>query len=1004
MVVVRGDGSFTGAVRKALEYAQNRGLDLSGVEVEVVADPSIKDFGAYAEHLGGLRFRIRYHPRYANDVVLAAHEAGHVAYWAWATKTGMTHFFSNPDVIEPLAEAFGAVLARQVFGAPVTFKGAPANLTQVLPQRATYVTFTVGGKPTAVKVPEWDDYTSRYRAGILLSPYFHNMTNWGHVFGNFTAMPGDVFETVHKAWKSGAVEVVPDWGAVWRTTPTWSWTSAADSTSTQTQQKPSDTSVQTTTTMPQINNDTQKNGLIMTSPQVGDVQKAVVHAQPSSDVLLQSSNVQPPRYFSSDVTPSSVFPEWNSYIHGRRVLVVFRNWPYLDTLTLKETRKDVVVGVGVASENKLRFEGKVPVPRVVDPNAWIELVDEKTGKVLARLKSDELYRLTSEGAPVTLYWSHVATEEKWPGWERFVERARELNEKLGTWRPSSIIATQLPEGGQYTAAITPYGTVVKVSNAPTEYIPPKVPEDVREQFEYLLSELKKLGGNVKLKNVDEVHDKFIQLRDKALDIAHVYPQLIDEANSAVGEVGLKVRETYDRLYNALAKAAGRDSFWRGDGDVKTPIGLYKYDQTTGAFLLTLYDGPVAENIVGYIKEDGAPVVVKKTQNMSEAEEEYGRLLQKPQTAGGFIPPPAPVVQDQPRPPSPLDILTLTKMHTIGPVPQTAKLFPQKPEYDVLTKIPVLGSLLQTDGLLLRSDSSKTADISSSEPAPTAKTQPTPTQSTAQPNNRQRDFLWPVYSAVDFLTNALKTGAGIKLTAFGVTALGAAKPSPSGGQRFAVTTPIIESESEAVRNKRHGGEFVQSPFSRQQQKADESVSINVRPPDYVLAENKERRSLMRPSDYVLIETKARSSQISASGSGFVQSSASSQQKASELVLMRPPDYVLIEKSKPSEKSTYMSPQPAGDSEFVRRSSTHRQAAGVRSPDYVFAEQEVRRSEETRNSAKTSLGYRPADYIANQQFGSSEHSTRPPNIQLAETPQAQDDTEANRYRGKPVAVPI
>ena len=1001
MIAVKGEGPFAETVRKALGYAQSRGVDLSGVEVEVAADPSIKDFGAYTEHLGGLRFRIRYNPRYASNSLLAAHEAGHVAYWVWAVKTGRTHFFSNPDVIEPLAEAFGAVTARKLFGIPVTFKDAPTNLTQVLPQRSTYVTVTVGGKPTAVKVPEWDDYMSRYRAGILLSPYFHNMTNWAHIFGNFTAMPGDVIETVHKAWRDRAVEVVPDWGAVWRKEPTWSWPddSADKSTSTQTQQKPSGTppiNVPRTTTAPQSGDTAQKSNVATNNAtqQQTDAEKAVIQAQPSADVLLPPSNVQPPRYFSSDITPRyiEIPAEWGNYIGNRRVLVVFRNWPYLNTTTLKETRMDAVIGAGAVSEGRLRFDRRIPVPRVADPNALIELVDEKTGKVLARLKSDELYKLTSEGAPVTLYWAHVAVEEKWPGWERFVERARELDEKLGTRRQSDTAIVTNPDGT--------VSTVARVVNAPTEYMPPKVPEDVRRQFEELVSELKKLRDNVNLKNVDEVHNKFIQLRDKALDIARVYPQLIDEANSAVGEVGLKVRETYDKLYGALAKAAGRDSFWRGDGNVKSPIGLYKYDPTTGAFLLTLYDGPTAENVVGHIKEDGTPVVVKKTQNMSEAEEEYSRLLQKPQTAGGFIPPPVPVVQKQPHPSYPLDILTKTPV--IGPVLQTAKLLPQMPGYDVLTKMPVLGPLLQTTDLLLRSDSSKAGEGSSSEPAPSARTQPTPTRPTAQANNRQRDFLWPVYSAVDFLTNALKTGAGIKLTAFGVTALGVAKPSPAGEQRFAETTPMIESESEAVHNKRRGGDFMQSPFSRQQQKADESVSINVRVSDYVLAENKERRSLMRPSDYVLIETKARSSQISASDSGFAQSSAGSQQKASEFVLMRSPDYVLIEKSKPSESSISASPQPAGGSGFVHAPNTQQRAAGVRPPDYVLAGQESQRSEEARNSAQTSSGYRPADYIASQQSDSSGRVAQPPSIQLAEVPQG--GAEAKRYRGKPVAVPI
>lgn len=244
MYVVRGEGPFADAVRKALEYAQSHGVDLSGVEVEVVPDPSITDAGAYTDHLGGLRFRIRYRPDTAGDKVLASHEAGHVAKWAWEyKKRGGTQY--NPNVDEPLAEAFGAVIARLLYGWPVTFKGAPMNLTQVLPQRTTYITVTVDGKPITVKVPEWGDYRSRYRAGVFVAPYFYNMTNWAHVLGNFTAMPGDVIETVHKAWQSGAVEAVPGWGPVWRTTPTWTWTPANNN---QTTDNKNQTQTTTTTT------------------------------------------------------------------------------------------------------------------------------------------------------------------------------------------------------------------------------------------------------------------------------------------------------------------------------------------------------------------------------------------------------------------------------------------------------------------------------------------------------------------------------------------------------------------------------------------------------------------------------------------------------------------------------------------------------------------------------------------------------------------------------------
>jgi hypothetical protein len=1015
MVVVKGEGRFADAVRRALEYAQSRGVDLSGVEVEVVADPSVQDFGAYTEHHGGLRFRIRYNPRYVNDVVLASHEAGHVAHWAWAVKTGRTLFFSNPNVIEPLAEAFGAVVARELFGVPVTFKGTPHNLTKILPESATYITVTVDGKPIAVKVPEWSDHRSRYRAGVFVAPYFYNVTNWAHVFGNFTAAPADIIETVHKAWQSRAVEFVPGWGPVWRKEPTWSWTDVLtdrtlDDTPVlqKTGDAPSaDTLVPTAT--PQIGNATQKNDAATDStilPQA-DAQKAIAHVQPLANVPLPPSNVQPPRYFSSDIAPSPASPEWSNYISGRRVLVVFRNWPSLDTTTLKETRKDYVAGVGAVSGGSLRLEGRVPVPRVVDPNAWIEVVDEKTGKVLTRLRSDELYKLTSEGTPVTLYWSHVAVEEKWPGWERFVERAKELEEKLGTWRTSSAVVVNPGDAASdvkvASAIINQDSKVsaVKVTNAPTEYVPPKVPDDVRKQFEGLLSDLKKLGEKVNLRNVGEVHDRFIQLRDKALDIALAYPQLIDEANEAVGRVGSAIRAASSKLYSALAKAAGRDSFWRGDGDVKTPIGAYRYDPATGAFLLSLYDRPVAENIVGYIKEDGTPVVLKKTRSMSEALEEYNKLLKSP-TSGQDSPKQTSAqtsVQQssgnrQAELPPPLDALIKTPV--FGPVLRVSKLSLQTPSsqqadflqplYSTLTKVPVAGPVLQTAKLFLQappSGGSKAGTGTHSEPMPVVQTQ-TSAQSTTQPN-KQRDFLWPVYRGADFLADALKAGAGIKLAAFGVTALGGDKPfsdSGSGEQQFVATTPKPAPESRVVYNRRRGmpvlggtsqldrsdylvdSGFVQPPSGRQQ-KAGEPVSVrHVRPPDYVLIETKSKLAASSatpsmPPDYVLIEMQAKSSGTTS-----------------------PPSVELVQ-----QPSSQKSDRPV--SRFAKP------------PDHVLVEQESQRS----GAAQVSPVHRPADYVVSQQSGGSERPAQPPpSMQMAEVSQPQSGSEEKRYRGRPVALPI
>ncbi|MFZ8810887.1 MAG: hypothetical protein ACO2PN_22610, partial [Pyrobaculum sp.] len=779
MVVVKGEGRFADAVRRALEYAQSRGVDLSGVEVEVVADPSITDFGAYTEHHGGLRFRIRYNPRYANDVVLASHEAGHVAHWAWAVKSGRTLFFNEPNVIEPLAEAFGAVVAKQLFGVPVTFKEAPHNLTKILPERTTYVTVTVDGKPVAVKVPEWSDYRSRYRAGVFVAPYFYNMTNWAHVLGNFTAAPADVIETVHKAWQSGAVEFVPGWGPVWRKEPTWKWPSTnrtsdgagASTRGASTRQTTSD-GVKSEANTAVVNNTQRTNDSTVGTnvPQVvntvkqddADRQKtpAVVTIQPTGDVPpLSPSTVQRPKYFNEDIVPKykSLPPEWDEYTHGRRVLLVFRNWEHLSG-----GRRDSVVSGGTLlidkndpeRDSRIVWDRRVPAPAFYDPDAWIEIVDEKTGKVLARLRSNELYKVaTGDKRFINLFWAHVAAEEKWPGWERFIDRAKELEEKLGAWRRTSGIVAVNPDG---TAS------AVRATNAPTEYVPPEVPDDVRKQFGSLLSDLKKLGEKVNLRNVGEVHDRFIQLRDEALGIARAYPQLIDKANEAVGRVGSAIRAASSKLYDALAKAAGRDSFWRGEGDVKTPIGAYRYDPATGAFLLTLYDNrPVAENIVGYIKDDGTPVVLKKTRNMSEALEEYDKLLKSP-TSG----------QDSSKQTSAQTTAQQSSGNRQAELP-----FP----LDALTKTPVFGPVLQATKLYLQappSGGSKAGIGSHPEPMPVVQTQ-TSTQSMTQPS-RQRDFLWPVYRAVDFLADALKAGAGIKLAAIGVTALGGAKSFTGSG--------------------------------------------------------------------------------------------------------------------------------------------------------------------------------------------------------------------------------
>ena len=1011
MFVVRGEGPFADAVRRALEYAQSHGVDLSGVEVEVVPDPLIRDAGAYTDHLGGLRFRIRYNPRYASDKVLASHEAGHVAKWAWEyKKRGGTQY--NPNVDEPLAEAFGAVIARLLYGWPVTFKGAPLNLTQVLPQRTAYITVTVDGKPIAVEVPEWGDYMSRYRAGILLSPYFYNVTNWAHVFGNFTAMPGDVIKTIHNAWRSGVVEVVPGWGAVWRTTPTWTWT---PTNSNQTTDGKNQTQTTTTTTTGDetrnsvANTDVQKTSTSTT----GGTQPVAVLAQPAADVPLPPSDVQPPKYFSSDISPGAAMPpEWGSYISGRRVLVVFRNWTTLDKETLKDVRKDHVVGAGVVSGDRLRFEGKIPVPRVVDPNAWIEIVDEKTGKVLARLRSDELYKLTSEGAPVTLYWSHVAAEEKWPGWERFVERAKELDEMLGTWRPSGAVAP--PPGAKQPrdAAVSSDGTVsaVKAVNAPTEYVPPKVPDDVKRQFEDLLSDLKKLGEGVNLRNVGEVHKKFIQLRDKALEIARAYPQLIDTANEVVGRVGSAIKEVSNKLYEALAKAAGGS---RGNM-------LYSYDPDTGAFHLTLYDDSMKvgiEDVVGYIKEDGTPVVVKRTHNMSEALTTYHKI--KSELKSGVEPkPPRFTLEgkyDELAKLAGLKSFMKDDIHSITyslKFDEDAGVFMFTPWEGPKAGWTFVG-YIKDDGTPVVVKETYIDSEAETEYEKLVKERRGHTSGQNMQKNELNLMMQSIPTAVagflqtagnaargaaGFLANALKTGAGVALSV-----VGGGKPSPASGseqqsdeQRF-VTTTTSQTGSRPVYNRRRG-----LPSSSGAPGSSQPSSSGYRPANYLTSQHSE--SVRPPGG----EQKKDEFVVKTSG-GLIPPPVPAVETG-EFVAAKPASPSSQPRSsgyKSRSRVVRISTPPSPSSTSASGGgSTHapsllgtvigpavRQTLLQSSPAFSVT---------NKSATSSSVGYRPADYLVSQQSSLSAPSVAsPPAVRLSEPPQS---SSTSRRRGRPVAVPI
>ena len=980
MFIIKGKGPFADAVRRALEHAQSRGLDLSGVEVEVVPDPSITDFGAYAEHRGGLKFRIRYNPRYANDPVLAAHEAGHVAYWAWATKTGRTLFFNNPDVIEPLAEAFGAVVARQLYDERVTFKGAPQNLTQVLPQRTTYITATVGGKPIAVKVPEWGDYKSRYRAGILLSPYFYNMTNWAHVFGNFTAAPANVIETVHKAWRSGAVEVVPGWGAVWRREPTWSWldTSVQDASSGAspektpdvTRQKPANTPLANTlaaTTAKQDGDATQKNGANTdgNTPPQADARKAVVHAQPSADVPLPPSNVQPPRYLSSDIAPSPTPSEWSRHRFNELLSELKKLGEEVNLRNLDEVSNEFQRLRNIVWDFALKFSHKYP-QFIDEALKVIGEVGSKIGETNNRLYG--AFSKAAGGAGISLYKYDPAT---------------------------GAFTLYLRTGEHVVGYVREDGTPVVVFRG---------------------------------RGFSDVVDRLYELIQKDPQNVPI-PQTVKEAYRITRT---KPQSPVDR---AIREATEAD---------RVLMSWEKYDPDTGAFMVLAYPSRDSEFLssgyyIGYLKDDGTAVIVKKVDLVLDAKEEYKRLVESlksrqdssnqtsveqqtttvqqfggsrqvelPQQFGG---------SRQVELPSPLN--DLTKVPVVGPVLQTAKLLSQTPSaqsnqqtdflqplHSTLPKVPVVGPVLQTARLLLQtSGDSKTGADSHSERTPVVQTQPTSTQSTTQ-SSRQGDFLWPVhrpvYRAVDFLADAFKAGAGIKLAAIGVTALGGAKPTPADGsksvqsdnQQPTATAPRPASEENRdVYNRRRGmpksdsppgsnqlgggAEFIKPPSG--QQRRDEFVAAKPsRPPDYVLAEEEARRSLARPPDYVFIETKGSSS------------------------------------AKPSGQTDRVL---AGEA-AIRRAEMHGTASnavlqassGYRPVDYIVgspsgtAKSASPPSSSSGSPTVGSSGYRPVDYVVLQSSSSPPPSSvSPPNAQPAGTSQTQEPS-SKRYRGKPVAVAI
>ena len=149
-------------------------------------------------------------------------------------------------------------------------------------------------------------------------------------------------------------------------------------------------------------------------------------------------------------------------------------------------------------------------------------------------------------------------------------------------------------------------------------------EDVKEKVDKLVEELKKVAEGVSWRNWEEKQREFLRLRDELTSLTSQYPSLFDKVNEAIGEVGRKISAVAKSLEEILAKAAGRESFFADVGDgMKVAIGFYKVNPKTGAFHLVLREG---EHVVGYIRDDGEPVVTLRTRNMSEASTEYERLI------------------------------------------------------------------------------------------------------------------------------------------------------------------------------------------------------------------------------------------------------------------------------------------------------------------------------------------------------------------------------------------
>ncbi len=561
---VVGGGPFADAVRIALETAASRGIDLGGVVVEVVPDPSVPT--SVTEYHGGTRFVIRYNPKYANNAKLAAHEAMHVATATWLVKSGKPADLYATQLGEALAQAFAEVAARERLGLPASFLGAPHNLTKLLPTRY----YTVGD----VKIPVWADESRAdprqphdlrvYQAGLLFSPYAYNVTRWDWVLGNVTKVPTDlVIQTVHDAWQRGEVEVVPGWGAVWRTPPRWT----PDTPTTKTVETPT---VVTRATA-DSGEDTSAGGGKDRSPK--DQSLVAVSATITARPPDPRNAVNFPDIDSID---AKSLAEWRERFE--RFVAELERLGYRLRPVSGDPRYNYVLETA---------DGRRVTELLIKAgNKWAYLA--QTGHVMPTVFEDDVGVIAEYREPRFGTWTYAdpieAVKSAIKSFEWVEQKRRERETERERRSKLDELVRQLEERGY------------RFVNA----LYTLIDEDGRQ---YRLP----------------AFDRYSVVLDS--EGRRYKPELVEEGN----EVKIVLRPLDDKppeteAQKAMAKAAGADSFWAEKEDgVWTGVGLYKHDEKTGTFLLAI---PGGGSVVGNVR---SPESAIRAGDLSEGLAAYKRL-------------------------------------------------------------------------------------------------------------------------------------------------------------------------------------------------------------------------------------------------------------------------------------------------------------------------------------------------------------------------------------------